>query len=240
MVQLYERRSFATAAPVPEATWVVIAAFNEGLRIGAVLDSLLAVAHHVVVVDDGSSDETRAVALTRPVWLVSHAANLGQGASLQTGLDFALGRGAEFLVTFDADGQHQPEDIPCLVSALQQSGADFALGSRFTGMVEGMPISRRILLKMAVWFTRVLSGVKLTDAHNGLRAMTRRGAQHIAITFNRMEHASEIIDQIARSRLKHVEVPVHIRYTAESLAKGQRTSAAVGLAARILLNRIVR
>ena len=230
----------AAPARIPARTWVVTAAFNEASRIGPVLDSLLTVAQNVVVIDDGSQDGTAAVALTRPVWTVRHAVNLGQGAALQTGLDFALERGAEYLVTFDADGQHEPEDIPRLVSALRESGADFALGSRFTGSVAGMPVSRRIVLTLAVWFTRALSGLKLTDAHNGLRAMTRRGAQRIAITFNRMEHASEIIDQIARARLKYVEVPVHIRYTTASLAKGQRTSDAFGLAARILLHRLVR
>jgi glycosyltransferase involved in cell wall biosynthesis len=220
--------------------WVIIPAFNEGTRILRVLDELTATARNVVVVDDGSNDDTGLTVLTRPVWLVTHPVNLGQGAAIQTGIDFALARGAAYLVTFDADGQHRPEDIPILLSSLQEKQADFALGSRFLGSTEGMPISRRMMLKLAILFTRLLSGVKLTDAHNGLRAMTRRGAASLQIHHNRMEHASEIIDQIKRSSLKYIEVPVQIRYTADTLAKGQRMSDAIGLGVRILLRRVVR
>jgi len=229
-----------SSSPLPRATWVVIAAFNEERRIGAVLDELLTVADNVVVVDDGSADHTTAVVLTRPVWLVTHPVNLGQGAALQTGIEFALSRGAEYVITFDADGQHRPEDLAALIGALQTTPADFALGSRFLGTAEGIPASRRLLLKLAVLFTRVLSGVTLTDAHNGLRGMTRRGAERIGIRFNRMEHASEIIDQVAASGLSYVEVPVVVRYTADSLAKGQRTSAALGLGVRLLLDKVTR
>jgi polyprenyl-phospho-N-acetylgalactosaminyl synthase len=221
-------------------TWVIVPAFNEGSRILRVLDELIALVVNVVVVDDGSHDDTGLNVLTRPVWLVTHPANLGQGAAIQTGLDFALARGAAYIVTFDADGQHRPQDIPVLLSSLERTEADFALGSRFLGSATGMPISRRMLLRLAVLFTRVLSGVKLTDAHNGLRAMTRRGAASLQIRHNRMEHASEIIDQIKRCGLKYTEVPVEIRYTTDTLAKGQRMSNAIGLGLRILLRRVIR
>lgn len=223
-----------------DQSWVVIAAFNESTRIASVLDGVLGMVGDVVVVDDGSADETIAQVLTRPVWLLAHPTNLGQGAALQTGIDFALSRGAGYIITFDADGQHRPHDIPALLSALSAHRADFALGSRFLGSVTSMPRSRRLMLRLAVLFARIVSGVKLTDAHNGLRAMTRDGARRIRIRFNRMEHASEIIDQIARSGLKYVEVPVQIRYTADTLAKGQRTSAAIGLGIRILFQRLLR
>jgi glycosyltransferase involved in cell wall biosynthesis len=223
-----------------DETWVIVPAFNEGTRILRVLDELTAVVANVVVVDDGSEDDTGFHVLTRPVWLVTHPANLGQGAAIQTGIDFALARGAAYVVTFDADGQHRPQDIPVLVSSLQRNEADFALGSRFLGSATGMPISRHILLKLAVLVTRVLSGVKLTDAHNGLRAMTRGGAASLQIRHNRMEHASEIIDQIRHCGRKYIEVPVQIRYTADTLAKGQRMSDAIGLGLRMLLRRVVR
>jgi hypothetical protein len=144
------------------------------------------------------------------------------------------------IVTFDADGQHCSSDLPLLIERLTAAGADFALGSRFLGKAQGIPWSRKLMLQMAVLFTRFFSGVALTDAHNGLRAMTRRGAQYLHITMNRMEHASEIIDQIGRSGLKYVEAPVTIRYTADSLAKGQRTSAAVRLGIKLLLEKVIR
>lgn len=226
--------------PLPNGLWVVIAAYNEQRRIGAVLDDLLQVVRNIVVIDDGSSDDTAGEVLKRSVWLVRHAVNLGQGAALQTGISFALGRQAEYIVTFDADGQHSISDLPVLLHRLRADGADFALGSRFLGEAQGIPATRRLMLRMAVLFTRLLSGVALTDAHNGLRAMTRNGAQQIHITMNRMEHASEIVDQVAGSGLKYVEVPVHIRYTADSLAKGQKTSAALRLGIKLLLERLIR
>ncbi len=235
-----EDRLASPALPLPEAFWVVIAAYNEQRRIGAVLDDLLKVAKNIVVVDDGSRDDTAGDVLKRPVWLARHAVNLGQGAAIQTGITFALERHAETIITFDADGQHSTSDLPVLVEHLTAAGADFALGSRFLGNAQGIPWSRKLMLRMAVLFTRVFSGVALTDAHNGLRAMTGRGAQKIHLTMNRMEHASEIIDQIARSGLKYVEVPVTIRYTADSLAKGQKTSAAVRLGIKLLLEKVIR
>jgi glycosyltransferase involved in cell wall biosynthesis len=232
--------SSQSPALLPGNTWVVIAAYNEGTRILPVLDELRPLSVNVVVVDDGSVDETGSRVLTRPVWLVTHPVNLGQGAALQTGIEFALSRDAQFVVTFDADGQHRPEDIPALITALKESGADFALGSRFLGTAEGIPLSRLIMLKLAIIFTRIMSGARLTDTHNGLRGMTRRGASQICIRFNRMEHASEVIDQVVRSGLKHVEVPVKVRYSVDSLAKGQRTSAALGLGLRLLLDKVMR
>jgi glycosyltransferase involved in cell wall biosynthesis len=225
---------------VPNNVWIVITAYNEKQRIGPVLDDLLKVVRKIVVVDDGSSDGTAGEVLKRPVWLARHAVNLGQGAALQTGIALALERQAETIVTFDADGQHCTSDVPVLLERLAASGADFALGSRFLGKAQGIPWSRKLMLRMAVLFTRVFSGVALTDAHNGLRAMTRRGAQQVHITMNRMEHASEIIDQIVRSGLKYVEVPVTVRYTVDTLAKGQKTSAALRLGIKLLLEKVIR
>lgn len=219
---------------------VVVAAFNEAARIGRVLDELLEFASGIVVVDDGSADGTAAEILQRPVWLLRHPVNLGQGAALQTGLTFSLRQGAQYLVTFDADGQHDPADIPRLLAALQENQADYALGSRFLGCAEGIPATRRALLWCAARFTNLLSGVRLTDAHNGLRAMTRRGAEQLCITLNRMEHASQIIDQVAASGLKYIETPVRIRYSAESLRKGQRSSEALRIGLKLLVERTVR
>jgi glycosyltransferase involved in cell wall biosynthesis len=220
--------------------WVVIAAYNEQRRIGAVLKNLSRIAKNIVVVDDGSRDETAQEILRHPVWLLRHVANLGQGASLQTGISFAIRQGAEYIVTFDADGQHDPTDIHAMLDALNANSADYALGSRFLGGAAGIPFFRKLVLRSAVLFTRIVSGISLTDAHNGIRLMTRRGAERIQITLNRMEHASEIVEQIAESGLKYVEVPVHITYTADSLAKGQKSSAAISLAIKLLIEKVVR
>jgi glycosyltransferase involved in cell wall biosynthesis len=219
--------------------WVVIPAYKETERLRNTLAELLPRYPNVVVVDDGSPDETGTVARAAGVWVLTHPINRGQGAALQTGIEFALLRGADTVVTFDADGQHDPADIPALVAALE-GGADAALGSRFLGRAVGMPLTRRIILKLAILFTRVVSQIKVTDTHNGLRAFTRKAAAALRIRQDRMAHASEILDEVRRLGLKYVEVPVTIRYTAATLAKGQRSSDAVRIAAQFLIGRAVK
>jgi glycosyltransferase involved in cell wall biosynthesis len=208
---------------VPPTIWVIVPAFNEAPAIAHVVAELRRGGYHTVVVDDGSTDTTRAIAASVATAVVSHPINLGQGAAIKTGIDYALGEGADVIVTFDADGQHRVSDIPRLVEALARERADFALGSRFLGQPSNAPLLRRVLLYAATLFTTVTTGLRLTDTHNGLRAFTRRGAAALRLRQNRMAHASEILAEIARSGLRHVEVPVTIDYTAYSLAKGQRT-----------------
>ena len=218
--------------PNTPAAWVIVAAYNEAPVIGRVVAELAGCGYRVVVVDDGSTDATGALALTAGAAVLTHPVNLGQGAALQTGIAFALRRGADTIVTFDADGQHRAGDAAVLITALAANSADFALGSRFLAATPAMPASRRLLLRAATAFTRLTTGLHVTDTHNGLRAMTRRGASRIALRQNRMAHASEILHCIARSGLAYVEVPVTVDYNAYSLAKGQRFSDSL----RILLD----
>ena len=207
-----------------QSIWIVVAAFNEATVIGPIVSDLLRPGYHVVVVDDGSDDATGQIALSVGATVVTHPVNLGQGAALQTGIRFALQQDASYVVTFDADGQHRPSDIARLVDALVDHHAAYALGSRFLGSSRGMPLRRRLMLQAAIWLTRVVTGLRLSDTHNGLRAMTREGASRISLRQNRMAHASELLEQIAASGLPHIEVPVTIDYTRYSLAKGQRLS----------------
>lgn len=200
-------------------TWVVIAAYNEGAVIADVVDGVGREGWSVVVVDDGSRDETATAARAAGATVVRHAVNLGQGAALQTGIDFALRRGARHIVTFDADGQHAVEDIPKLVAALDD--ADIALGSRFLGNVEGATRQRLMLLRTAVLMSNRLSGLQLTDAHCGLRAFRAEIAPHLRITQNRMAHASELLRKTKRAGVRVVEVPCTVRYTEHSMRKGQ-------------------
>jgi len=202
--------------------WLIIPAYNEAAVIGRVVADVIRRGYNVAVIDDGSTDETGRRAGATGAIVVTHPINLGQGAALQTGIQFALRRGADTIVTFDADGQHRPADIDSLIGALTTNNADFALGSRFLGAAVAMPPSRRLLLMAATWFTRLTTGLNVSDTHNGLRAMTRRGASRIKLRQNRMAHASELLDEIARSGLRYVEVPVTIEYSRYSLAKGQR------------------
>ena len=223
-----------------EHIWVVAAAYNEARVIERVIADVRRCGFSAVLVDDGSSDATAEVAERAGAVVVRHSVNLGQGAALQTGIEFALRKGADVIVTFDADGQHRATDIAGLVDALAQHGADYALGSRFLGGAVNLSPVRRLLLKAATWFTRTTSGLSLTDTHNGLRAMTRRGASAIHLRQNRMAHASEILNQIAASELKYVEVPVTIEYSAYSLAKGQRLGDALSILVDLLARRLHR
>jgi Glycosyltransferases involved in cell wall biogenesis len=218
--------------------WVVIPVYNEGAIFTHVLESLAVLPVTTVVVDDGSNDGSGLVASMGASWIIRHGVNLGQGAALQTGIRFALSKGADIIVTFDSDGQHDATDILALVSALGDYRADFALGSRFLGDAPGIPWTRRLVLKAGVIFTRLFSGISVTDTHNGLRAMTRRGAEALDLTLNRMEHASQVLDQVVTSGFKYVEVPVRIRYSQESLAKGQASTAALRMAAKLMVERL--
>lgn len=230
------RQPFGSA----ERVFVVIPAFNEAPVIREVVTALKREYGAVVVVDDGSTDGTGAEATLAGAMVIAHALNRGQGAALQTGLEFALRAGAAYVVTFDADGQHDVADVPSLLQPLRNGEADVALGSRFLGSTVGIPPQRRALLRAAILFTRFLSGVRLTDTHNGLRAFSRRAATRIRLTQDRMAHASELIDQVSRTGLSVVEVPVHVRYTAYSRAKGQHGYHSFRIAFDYLIGRILR
>jgi polyprenyl-phospho-N-acetylgalactosaminyl synthase len=222
--------------------WIVIAAFNEGSRLATTLQRLGGSGqdYTIVVVDDGSSDDTASVAGRFPVWVLRHPVNCGQGAALQTGIEFALRNQAEAIVTFDADGQHLPSDIPQLLAPIDSRQADVVLGSRFRGSAINMPWRRKLLLKAAVLFTRVTARIRVTDAHNGLRAFSRAAAEQIKIRQPRMAHASEILEQISYHRLRYTEVPVTIRYTKETLQKGQSAWGAFRITSHLMLGRLMK
>jgi glycosyltransferase involved in cell wall biosynthesis len=221
-----------------QGVFVVVPAYNEGECIGAVVRELRAAYPNAVVVDDGSSDETFEAARRAGALVLRHVVNRGQGAALQTGIEFALRRGAQFVVTFDADGQHRIEDIAALLEPIVRGECDITLGSRFLGGAGDIPWGRRTLLQSGVLFTRVFNRVRVTDTHNGLRAFSRRAAEKIDLRLDRMAHASELLDQIRASGFAYREVPVQIRYTAYSLRKGQSARGAIRIVFHYLLGRI--
>ena len=226
--------------PAAAQAWVVVAAYNEAALISRIVSELRQAGYAAVVVDDGSDDGTAELAREAGAMVIRHPFNLGQGAALQTGIELALAGPAETIVTFDADGQHRVADIGLLVQALADDRADFALGSRFLGAAPALPPLRRLLLRAATLFTRLTTGLHVTDTHNGLRAMTRRGAASIRLRQNRMAHASELLAQIGSSGLRWVERPVTIDYTAYSLAKGQRMGDAALILVDLFAGRLYR
>lgn len=208
--------------PAKDQVWFIIPAYNEGEMIGKVVGEVLAHYKHIVVVDDGSTDNTAQSARLAGAILVRHPMNMGQGAALKTGIDFALEMGCKYVVTYDADGQHDVDDVANMLCVLQNEDLDIVVGSRFLGNSPGLPVSRKFVLKLAVVFSNLTSGTRLTDAHNGLRLMTAETAGRLQILQNRMAHASEITGQLSSLGLKYREVPVTIRYTEYSLTKGQK------------------
>jgi glycosyltransferase involved in cell wall biosynthesis len=225
-----------------ESVFVVIPAYNEAAALPATLQSLLKNPYQLVVVDDCSRDETWALLERYPVYAIRHGMNLGQGAALQTGTTFALSRGAAYIVHFDADGQHRAEDIETLLAPLRRGEADVALGSRFMRPedVAQVPRFKRLLLRSAVLVDWALTGIKLTDAHNGFRALNRRAAQAIELQENRYAHATEILAQIHTHRLRYVECPTHIVYSDYARAKGQSVWNALNIVIDVLLQKAFR
>lgn len=220
-------------------TWIVIPVFNEAAVISDVIGSITPYFRNVVAVDDGSSDETWQAIRESAPHPVRHLLNRGQGAALQTGTEYALRQGARRIAHFDADGQHRLEDLSRMANAVANDECDIALGDRFAGDVSSIPNSRKVLLKLAVIFHRILSGIELNDVHNGLRVLNRKAAESIEITADRMAHASELVDLIAHSGLRVKEYPVTIRYSEYSMAKGQRWTGGFRILFHYLVGRIL-
>jgi glycosyltransferase involved in cell wall biosynthesis len=220
---------------------VVIPAYNESTRVAAAVIDAARFSDHVLVIDDCSTDETAHVAKTAGATVLRHVVNRGQGAALQTGMDFALQTlGAHVVVHFDADGQMRGDEIPMMVKPIVDGDADVVLGSRFLGSpAKDMPVIRKILVRLGTVFTMALSGIRVTDTHNGFRAFSRKAAGDIRISLDRMAHASEIIDLVKTKRFRFVERPVTITYSAETLRKGQSTIKALLTAKDILKKKVV-
>lgn len=204
--------------------YVIVPCFNEHPTIRRTLSALLQASYEVVLVDDGSTPSIYPLIQDLSLHYLHHSQNLGQGASLRTGMNYALEKGAQIIVHFDADGQHQVSDIEPLITPIRKKYMEVALGSRFleTQHIREIPWGRRNLLRLARIFNGMYTGLWLSDAHNGLRAFSREAAQHIQITKDRMAHATEILTCIHNNKLAYCEVPTHILYPQYARKKGQR------------------
>jgi len=221
--------------------FIVIPAFNEEKAIGGVISEILTAGYsNIIVVDDCSEDNTYTVVLKFPVYLLRHAINRGQGAALQTGIDFALQNDADIIVTFDSDGQHSVSDIIKLIIPVAQGKVDAALGSRFLDNTTNTPFIRKMFLKGGVILMLLMYRLKLTDCHNGIRAFSEYSARTITITSDRMEHASEILEKIAKRKIKYAEIPVTIKYTKHSFQQGQRTRNAFNILSKTLWRKFIK
>jgi glycosyltransferase involved in cell wall biosynthesis len=219
--------------------YITIPMYNDEKMILKVLDSLVNQGYtHIVVVDDGSKDNGYEVVKKSGKAIVAkHVINRGQGAALQTAMEIALMHGAEYVVHFDSDGQHDVSDIDTMLETLVDGKYDIVLGSRFLTK-NNIPKTKVLVLKLGILFTYMLSDILLTDAHNGFRVMTVDTAKKLDIQYDRMEHASEIIDKVRKYNLKYKEVPVTIHYTDYSMSKGQSIFNSFSIAWKLILAKL--
>lgn len=226
-----------TAEPnLDTSVWVVIPLYNEAEMISKVVSELLPTFPNIAVVDDGSADSSGALARAAGAHVITHPINLGQGAALQTAFDYVLGRGAEYVVTFDADGQHRVEDATAMVRRAEEEDLAIVFGSRFLDDRTNPGALKRLVLKTAVWVTNITTRTKLTDAHNGLRVIRADALSRIRLKQDRMAHGTEIVVQLGKTRLPYAEQPVEVLYTEYSKAKGQSLLNSVN----ILVDLIIR
>jgi len=219
--------------------YITIPMYNDEKMITKVIKNLNSKGYNnVVVVDDGSKDNGYSVVKKNTKAIVTkHVVNRGQGAALQTGMEIAIDRGAKYIVHFDSDGQHDVKDLDHMLKTLIEGKYDIVLGSRFL-QENKIPLKKRIVLKGGIVFTYILSGIWLTDVHNGLRVMTTETAKKLNLQHDRMEHASEILDKVKSLNLKYKEVPVTIHYTDYSQAKGQSISNSINIAIKLISSKL--
>ena len=217
---------------------MIIPAFNEAPAIRKVLEVLLPLGYSIILVDDGSLDETAQIASSFPISIVRHAVNLGQGAALETGMEAARLASADYVIHFDADGQHDERDIVRLLKPLLEGSCDIVFGSRFMGYPQpGLSTFKRIILQAGRRINYWLTGILLTDAHNGFRAMNRKALDKIHFNQTGMAHATEILSCVRKNSLRYIELPVHIRYTPYSKSKGQGILGSVDILFHLFLKK---
>jgi glycosyltransferase involved in cell wall biosynthesis len=202
--------------------WIVVPAFNEAGVIGDVIADLRAVFSQVVCVDDGSGDDTGDIALRAGAHLVRHPVNLGQGAAIQTGVEYARRQpGAQVFATFDGDGQHRVKDLITMIDRLGAGDVDVVIGTRFGPGVTRPPLMKRIVLSTAARLSPRGRRLGLSDTNNGLRVFNKTVADGLDITMSGMSHATEFVMLIAENRWRVAEEPVEVLYTDYSKTKGQ-------------------
>lgn len=188
--------------------FVIIPAHNEQKHIVQVIKNVKPHTHNIIVVDDGSTDRTTELSKKSDVITLRHVINLGKGAALKTGSEYALRKGAKILVFIDSDGQHLPEDIPRFLNALK--GNDIVFGSR--GLNKNMPF----ILKFGNWFINkintLLFGIDLRDTQSGYRAMTSAAYRKIRWKSTKYSVESEMVANAGKKRLKYKEITIKTIY----------------------------
>lgn len=216
---------------------VIVPLYNEATVIAQVISDLHEHFSTVVCVDDGSTDDSAATARAAGATVISHPFNLGQGAALQTGIVYARSRPeTQYVITFDGDGQHRVDDVVGMLGVAREKNLAIVFGSRFLDKRTKPGFAKKTVLKVAVLITRMVTGLKLTDAHNGLRVIRRDALEDVNLIQDRMSHATEIVQQLAKTKRRWREYPVEVLYTEYSKKKGQSLLNSIN----ILFDLIVR
>jgi glycosyltransferase involved in cell wall biosynthesis len=226
-------------------TFIIIPIYNESKVIYKLLQNEEFKKYVLILVDDGSKDDLSLRRISIPFYFLQHSKNLGQGAALQTGMEFAKLLDADIVVHFDGDGQHDPADIERLTEPVIAGKASVVIGSRFLKSqgetnLSKIPYPRKIILQCARLIQFIYTGMRLTDSQNGLRAISGAALGSIEITENRMAHAIELIQIFQNKKLHVTEVPVHILYTEYSNVKGQKLLNGVFIVLKLLINKLVK
>lgn len=215
---------------------VIVPFYNEEQIVDITISELISHKYKVLAVDDGSTDGSYEKIKNMSCTIIRHPQNFGQGAALQTGMTFAkLNPNLDFFITFDSDGQHQATNIQDVLNPLISDEADIVFGTRFQDDLTKITYLKRLILKLAVKYTRLSTGVALTDTHNGFRALNRTAVNKIDLTFPGMTHASEFVGKAGENNLRIKEVPVHVLYTKYSKRKGQSIWNAVNILTDLFL-----
>ncbi len=221
--------------------YIVIPAFNEAKHIGTVVRDVQKQGYkNIVVVDDGSADQTAFEAEKAGAIVVKHMINLGPGAATQTGLEYSYLRNADIVVSIDGDGQHAPSDIPSVISILREGRYDIVFGSRKLKKSNLMPRMRKFYNLIANFITYILSSIWLSDSQSGFRVYTRKALEKIKIKTSGFEFCSEVLMQVHNAKLKYCEVPINVYYTKESMLKGQNFATGVNTLMKLFLEAITR
>lgn len=206
-----------------DKVYILIPVFNEEKKIKSVVSDLSKYFVNIVAVNDGSTDSSRDILESLDVTLLNHSINLGQGAAISTGFKYIQNlMNAKAVVTFDADGQHSVEDAKTFAKEILSCDEEVIFGSRFIKNKANIPFLKKIALSIVVLFTNRFSRTKLSDAHNGLKAIKKDSLKKIDITIDGFGFESQIIHQVSKKNMTYKELPTNTIYTSYSKNKGQK------------------
>lgn len=219
---------------------VLLPAYNEADSIREVIGDLKKENYpNIVVVDDGSHDETRNTCLDSGLKVISHRINRGAGAAIQTGIEYARTTSAEFLVIMDADGQHKAEDISLLLRKISGTEAGMVIGNRFENSTNEIPRIRRFYNWIANVITNLPNRKNYKDTQSGFRVLSRDCFEKINLRIDGFGFCSEMIWQVESMKYEILEVPIKVIYTEHSMKKGQNFAVGVRTALNLLFERIL-